>query len=372
MFQRGLLMSKLFESININGLLLSNRFVRSATWEGMATEDGHCTDRLVELMVALAEGGVGLIITSHAYVHPRGQAGPWQLGIYDDALIPGLTEMAGAVHDRSGKIVAQLAHAGLYADAELTGQAPLAPSSVTGFTQNVPEEMNPADIGQVVDAFADAARRAKTAGFDGVQIHAAHGYLLSQFLSPQFNRRSDAYGRGVSDRARIVLEVLEEIRSRVGPDYPVLIKMNTGDYLEGGLELEDALTIAALLESAGIDAIELSGGTGASGKLSPVRTGINREEQEAYFEDAARRFRNQVGVPLLLVGGIRSYSIAERIVSQNIADCISMSRPFIREPDLVNRWRSGDRSRSTCLSDNRCFVPIRNGEGVYCVTEKRR
>ena len=115
----------------------------------------------------------------------------------------------------------------------------------------------------------------------------------------------------------------------------------------------------------------LSGGTGASGKLRPVRTGIKHEEQEAYFESAANAFRKRVRVPLLLVGGIRSYSVAERIVSQNIADCISMSRPFIREPDLINRWKSGDRSRATCLSDNRCFVPIRKGEGVYCVTAKR-
>ena len=365
-------MSKLFESININGMILSNRFVRSATWAGMATDDGRCTDRLIELMTQLADGGVGLIITGHAYVHRRGQAGPWQLGIYDDILIPGLAQMTEAVHHRSGKIVAQLAHAGLYADPELTGRPPLAPSAVTGFTQTPPAEMDTADIEEAVAAFAAAAARAKTTGFDGVQIHAAHGYLLSQFLSPRFNHRSDTYGGNTANRSRIVLEVLEAIRQQVGPDWPVLIKINTGDYLEGGLELAEAVQIGERLETAGISAIELSGGTGASGKLRPIRTGIKREEQEAYFEAAAAAFRRQVRVPLILVGGIRSFSVAERIVSQDIADCISMSRPFIREPDLVNRWKSGDRSRSTCLSDNRCFVPIRNGEGVYCVTDKQR
>ena len=364
-------MSKLFEPIGINGMILSNRFVRSATWEGMATEDGRCTDRLIDLMVNLVDGGVGLIITGHAYVHRRGQAGPWQLGIYDDALISGLSRMTRAVRDRSGKIVVQLAHAGLYADAALTGQPPLAPSKVTGLTQTMPEEMRPADIETIVGAFADAAGRAKTAGFDGVQIHAAHGYLLSQFLSPRFNQRSDRYGGAVANRSRIVLEVLEAIRHRVGSDFPVLVKVNTGDFLEGGLELADALEIAGLLESAGIDAFELSGGTGASGKLRPIRTGIASEKQEAYFEAAAREFRKRLKVPLLLVGGIRSFAVAERIVDRQIADCISMSRPFIREPDLVNRWKSGDRSRATCLSDNRCFVPIRNGEGVCCITEKR-
>ncbi|KPJ78603.1 MAG: NADH:flavin oxidoreductase [Deltaproteobacteria bacterium SG8_13] len=365
-------MSILFEPITIGSLILPNRFVRSATWEGMAGDDGRCTDRLIELTVKLVEGGIGLIITSHSYVHRRGQAGPWQLGIYGDSLIPGLTRMTRAVHERSGKIVAQLAHAGLYADTQLTGRSPLAPSAVSDAGETVPEEMRAADIQQLVAAFAAAAARAKTAGFDGVQIHAAHGYLLSQFLSPRFNRRSDAYGGNVINRARIVLEVLAAVRQQVGPDYPVLIKMNTGDYLEGGLELTDALEVGVLLETAGIDAIELSGGTGASGKLRPVRAGIHREEQEAYFEAAAREFRKRVRVPLLLVGGVRSFSVADRIVSQNIADCISMSRPFIREPDLVNRWKSGDRSRSTCLSDNRCFVPIRNGEGVYCVSAKRR
>ena len=365
-------MTTLFDSIDINGMLLSNRFVRSATWEGLATEDGRCTDRLTELMTQLVDGGVGLIITGHAYVLRRGQAGPWQLGIYDDTLIPGLTQMTGAVHQRSGKIVAQLAHAGLYADVDRIGQPPLAPSVLTDLTETTPGEMRPVDIEQVIDAFGAAALRAKTAGFDGVQIHAAHGYLLSQFLSPRFNLRTDAYGGNDVKRARIVLEVLETIRQRVGPDYPVLIKMNAGDYLEGGLEPADAIRIGTRLASAGIDAIELSGGTGASGKLRPVRTGIKTVAQEAYFETAAAAFREQVRVPLILVGGIRSFSVAERIVSQDIADCISMSRPFIREPGLVNRWKSGDRSRSTCLSDNRCFVPINKGEGLYCVTEKRR
>lgn len=365
-------MSALFDPIDINGMSLSNRFVRSATWEGMATEDGRCTEKLTEVMTTLAEGGVGLIITGHAYVHRRGQAGPWQLGIYDDQLTPGLGQMVRAVHERSGKIVAQLAHAGLYADAALTGRQPLAPTQLTGFTPTPPEEMGPADIDAVIDAFAGAARRAQRAGFDGVQIHAAHGYLLSQFLSPLFNRRTDAYGGKTENRARILLDALKQVRRQVGPNYPVLIKMNTGDHLDGGLELAEALQIGAMLERAGIDAIELSGGTGASGKLRPVRTGINRPEQEAYFEPAARAFRKQVGLPLLLVGGIRSFAVAERIVAENIADCISMSRPFIREPDLVNRWKSGDRSPATCLSDNRCFVPIRNGKGIACVTAKRQ
>jgi len=365
-------MSHLFEPMAIHTLVVPNRFVRSATWEGMATEDGRCTDRLVELMVQLADGGVGLIITGHAYVNRRGQAGPWQLGICDDRLLPGLQRMTAAVHARSGRIALQLAHAGLYADPDLTGRPPLAPSALTGFTRALPEEMSPADIDRVVADFGEAARRARSAGFDAVQVHAAHGYLLSQFLSPRFNRRSDAYGGSLENRTRILVEALGRIRQAVGPDYPVLVKMNTSDHLAGGLELREAAGIARRLEAAGIDAIELSGGTGASEKLRPVRTGICREEQEAYFAAAARAFRPEVRIPLLLVGGIRSFAVAERIVTGGIADGISMSRPFIREPGLVDRWRSGDRSKAACLSDNRCFVPVRNGEGLRCVHLKDR
>lgn len=363
-------MPSLFEPTQLNGLKLSNCFVRSATWEGMAEPDGACTDQLTALMAALAEGGVGLIVTGHTYVDRRGQAGPWQLGIDRDDRIAGLRQMTAAVHARDGRIVMQLAHAGLMADTALTAQAPLAPSRVEGFSKIAAREMTLADIADAVEAFGAAAERAKAAGFDGVQIHAAHGYLLSQFLSPSFNRRDDSHGGTVEKRLRIVLEVLERIRRSVGRQYPVLIKINTQDFLEDGLDLPEAVHSAVMLEKAGIDAIELSGGTGASGKMRPVRTGIKSKDREAYFEDAAKTFRRQLKVPLILVGGIRSYETAERIVAAKTADYISMSRPFIREPDLVNRWKSGDRRKSTCVSDNRCFVPIREGRGVKCVHDR--
>jgi 2,4-dienoyl-CoA reductase-like NADH-dependent reductase (Old Yellow Enzyme family) len=364
-------MSPLFDATQINGMMLSNRFVRSATWEGMAESDGSCTDRLTALMEKLAAGGVGLVITGHTYVDRRGQAGPWQLGIDCADRVPPLQKMTTAVHAQNGKIVMQLAHAGLMADTDQTGTIPLAPSIVDGYSKIPAREMTPDDIGEVVDAFGTAAARAKAAGFDGVQIHAAHGYLLSQFLSPVFNHRSDTYGGTVGNRAQIVLEVIRGIRQTVGDRYPVLIKMNTADHLAGGLELPDAVTAAVLFQAAGIDAIELSGGTGASGKLRPVRTGIKSKEREAYFEEAARSFRQQATVPLILVGGIRSYETAARIITENTADYVSMSRPFIREPDLINRWQSGDLKRATCVSDNRCFIPIRKGLGVTCVTDAK-
>jgi len=364
-------MSKLFEKTKINGLTLENRFVRSATWEGMAADDGAVTPKLTETMVNLAIGGVGLIITGHAYVEKRGQAGQWQLGICGDGHTGGLTEMVDAVHGAGGKIVAQLAHSGIWADPALTGTSPMAPSPVEGVTQHPIEEMTPDTIAEVAEAFGNAAGRAKEAGFDGVQIHSAHGYLLSQFLSPFFNRREDGYGGAVENRVRIHREVLSAVRSRVGTDYPVLIKINTGDFIEGGLEVSDAVTAGKYLEADGLDAIELSGGTGLSGKLSPIRTGIRKPSDEGYFRDAAVAFKKEISIPLILVGGLRSFETAEQMVDSRIADYISMSRPFIREPGLISRWRSGDRSKATCLSDSRCFVPARAGKGIYCVIDER-
>ncbi|MBW2147426.1 MAG: NADH:flavin oxidoreductase [Deltaproteobacteria bacterium] len=364
-------MSKLFETTEINGMKLANRFVRSATWEGMAAADGACTPVLTELMARLAKGGVGLIITSHAYVRPEGQATPRQLGIYKDEFIEGLQEMTRAVHTNGGRIVLQIAHAGFFANARLTGQTPLAPSRVENFDQSPRREMAAEEIQDIVEAFGQAARRAREAAFDGVQIHAAHGYLLSQFFSPAFNRRRDAYGGPVEHRARALLEVLQTVRASVGREFPIMVKMNCQDFLDGGLTVEDSLQAAAMLQEGGIDAIELSGGTGVSGELGPIRTGITSEDKEAYFKEEARVFKKKFSVPLMLVGGIRSFHLAERLVDEGWADYISMSRPFIREPALVKRWASGDRSKAACISDNRCRRPAIAGEGIYCVVEKK-
>ncbi len=364
-------MSKLFEATEINGMKLANRFVRSATWEGMAEDDGSVTPRLIDLMTQLAEGQVGLIISGHAYIKPEGQAGIKQLGIYKDELIDGLRQMTQAVHHQDGRIVLQMAHSGCMADPNLTGQAPLGPFNVEGFSKFPCKAMTVRDIQELIEAFGQAARRAKEAGFDGVQIHAAHGYLLNQFISPYFNKRRDTYGGPVENRARVLLEVLQEVRSMVGTDYPVLIKLNSQDFLEGGLTLEDSLRIGIILQDKGIDALELSGGTLRSGMLSPTRAGITSEEKEAYFQEAANAFKEKLKIPLMLVGGIRSLPVAERIIHQGVADYLSMSRPFIREPGLVKRWMSGDRSKAACLSDNQCFGAARAGEGLYCVVEKK-
>lgn len=364
-------MAKLFERSVINGMELSNRFVRSATWEGMATADGSVTPKLTAAMIALAKGGVGLIITSHAYVLPEGQASPWQLGVYKDEHIEGLQKMTTAVHDFGAKIALQVSHGGNFALEASIGRPPLVVSDFDGLSKSPRQEMTREYIREVVVAFGDAARRAKAAGFDGLQIHSAHGYLLSQFLSPAFNRREDEYGGSIENRARVHLEILQAVRKAVGKSFPVLIKLNCRDFSDDGLSMEESLKVGCMPADAGLDAIELSGGLLTGGKLSPSRPGIKSEEQEAYFRQDAQAFKKAINIPLILVGGIRSLEVSERLVGDGVADYVSMSRPLIREPDLINRWKGGDRRRALCKSDNLCFGPGVKGQGVYCVTAEK-
>ncbi|MGD2097333.1 MAG: NADH:flavin oxidoreductase [Desulfobacterales bacterium] len=363
--------NRLFEPSEINGMKLQNRFVRSATWEGLAAKDGSCASQLVGLMETLAKGGVGLIISSHAYVQKVGQAGTGQLGIHNDDLIPGLKKMTAAVHGQNGKIVCQLAHAGFFGTEKLSGQTPIAPSVIDGIAKGMRREMTAEDIQRVITAFEAAARRAKIAGFDGVQIHAAHGYLLSEFISPMFNHRTDEYGGSIENRARLPLAVLQTIREAVGADYPVLIKLNCKEFVDEGLQPEEFVQVGKMLADAGIDAIEISGGIPVSPKTRPSQLGINKEEKEAYFQQEARALRKAADVTLILVGGTRSFNVAEGLVAEGVADYISMSRPLIREPHLINRWKAGDLTKSACVSDNLCFQPAIKGEGIYCVTEER-
>jgi 2,4-dienoyl-CoA reductase-like NADH-dependent reductase (Old Yellow Enzyme family) len=369
---RGGNVSRLFEKTTINGMGLSNRFVRSATWEGMAGEDGSCTPALIDVAVQLARGGVGLIITGHAFVRDDGRAGPWQMAIYDDKFLPGLIAMTDAVHGEGGHIVAQITHAGCRAAARLSGLQAIGPSPLDSDPSVTCKEMTHADIEEISDSFARAAVRAREARFDGVQIHAAHGYLVSQFLSPFFNKRKDGYGGGIENRTRMVLEVLRAVRKGVGEDYPVLMKINSEDFVEDGFTVNDMVEASMLLEQAGIDAIEMSGGNAYSGDYLPSRKRKpGTEEEEVYYREAARYFKEKVRLPLMLVGGIRSYDVAEQLISEGLADYIAMCRPFIREPGLVNRWQSGDIRKAFCISDNGCFKPAFQGEGVRCTVEKR-
>jgi 2,4-dienoyl-CoA reductase-like NADH-dependent reductase (Old Yellow Enzyme family) len=286
-------------------------------------------------------------------------------------MIPGLQKMAGAIHKNGGKTVCQLAHAGFFANAQLSGQTPIAPSLVEGMAEGPRKEITKKDILDITEAFAAAAKRARNAGFDGVQLHGGHGYLLSSFLSPLFNHRTDEYGGPIENRARMALEVFQAVRESVGINFPVLIKMNSKEFVDGGLTTQDFVQAGKMLADAGIDAIEISGGLPLSATTRSSQLGINKEEKEAYFQEEARALRRQTDVPIILVGGNRSFQVAERLVDEGSADYISMSRPLIREPDLINRWKAGDLTKAACVSDNMCFKPMMEGKGIYCLTEER-
>ena len=362
-------MSSLFQNNSLAGIQLRNRSVRSATYEGMATKDGLMTPRLIEEMTKLAKGEVGLIISGHAYVSPEGNARKQQLAVDRDECIPGLKEMAKAVHASGGRIIVQLAHAGAQAPYETA----IGPSPIKrAMGDSICREMSKTDIANTVKAFGQAAVRVQKAGFDGVQIHAAHGYLLSQFLSPFFNKRTDEYGGDIKGRSRIIVEILRLIKEKCGNDYPVMIKINSEDFADGGLSREDSLAACSILEQEGIDAIEFSGGAfGASRKgFESIRKGDPEKTDKVYYFEAAKEYKEKINVPLILVGGIRYYENAEKLLSDNICDYISLCRPLIREPNLIKRWHSGDKSRATCISCNLCLRLIFTGKTLYCVMEK--
>ncbi len=365
-------MKEMFESTSIKGMSLANRFIYSATWDGCADDKGFCTQRNIDMLMERVNGGVGLIITGMAYVKPEGKAAPWQLAACGDEYIDGLAKLAGAIHDAQGKVVLQLAHSGCYAPSALTGHEALGAS--TNDTDKFPQcrEMTLQEIGQVVEAFGKAAGRAKKAGFDGVQLHGAHGYLLSQFLSPFFNKRTDNYGGSIENRARILVEALKAVRNEVGEEFLVFVKINSQDFVEGGLTEDEMLQVCAMLKNAGVDAIEMSGGTVyASGAFSCCRIGaLDTPEKEVYYRNSAIRFKEKVTVPLMLVGGIRSPEVAGKLVSEGLADYVSLCRPLIREPKLIKRWKDGDTAPAACIYCNGCFGPGLKGEGVQCIFGK--
>ena len=356
--------TNLFEQASIKGLQLKNRFIRSATMEGMATFDGRPTPELKELYCNLAEGEVGFIITGVACIEAW-KNGPGTSGleppltvsllaIFDDSYIDNWREIISAVHARGTKIAMQITHLGRLPD--MRGATPIAPSAVP--IENipvVPREMTVPDIEDMVEKFAQACRRVKEAGFDAVQILGAHGHLINNFMSPYTNLRTDAYGGSTANRARFIVEIVNRARMLVGPDFPLMMKMNFNDFVEGGLEKDDAVDIARIIAQAGIDCIEVSGGTLSESKNHIAVKGIQKEHQEAYFQTYAQALKEKVSIPVMLVGGIRSPQVAAKVIEEGAADLISLCRPLIRELALIKRWKNGDEEKATCISCNQCY-----------------
>ena len=368
-------MNILFDPVKIRGMAIKNRFVRSATYDGCAEKTGHVSPAQIEIYRKLAEGGVGLIITGITYVHASGQISPFQNSLAGDDCIPGFEALAKAVHDRGAKIAVQLFHGGreIAKVYRTERKQAIAPSFVRDdpYFHAPYRAMTDEEIGEVIAAFGDAAARAREAGLDAVQIHGAHAYLLSQFLSPFTNRRADQWGGSLSNRLRLHREIYRDIRANVGQDYPVLIKIGVQDGFPRGLEFQEGKRAAEYLARWGFDALEISSGLRGPGyENSEFRTGIGRSEQEGYFRQWCKEIRRAVDIPVIMVGGLRSPGLMEDVIRSGDADLVSLSRPLIREPGIINEWKKNDQHRATCISCNKCFEAILEGKGLHCVYEK--
>ncbi len=359
-------MSILFEPRSIGTLELPSRLIRSATAEYMSDREGRPEQPLADLYAELARGGIGLIITGHTFVHQGGRCHLHMTGAHRDDLIPALEMLTRAVHEEGGLVAMQLNHGGRQCAADAIPGLPVAPSPVPlSKVRERPQELNEDAIREIITAFAEAAGRAKAAGFDGVQIHGAHGYLVNQFNSPAANRRRDQWGGTPARRMRFLEEMAASIRDQVGDDYPLLIKLGMEDHVRDGLTLKDSVEIVRHLADWGLNALETSGGIG----MTSVRKDILHAEEEAYFLDFARAAREASDLPIILVGGLRSREVMKRILEEGSADFISMSRPLIREPDLPRRLRDGQEC-SSCISCNLCWPP-RGEYGIACRDPKR-
>jgi 2,4-dienoyl-CoA reductase-like NADH-dependent reductase (Old Yellow Enzyme family) len=356
-------MKSLFDQTQFAGIKLKNRFIRSATYDGVADEHGHMTEALFHVYEDLAKGEVGTIITGLTSVTDLEQSSPGQMCIYDDSFIEEYKKMTGIIHSYNANIILQMACLSSQTAPNTSGKIVWGPSAIEDLNyNNTPQEMTLKDILTVQTAFAEAALRAKKAGFDGVQMHVAHGYLLSKFLTPYYNRRTDGYGGSIENRARMILETYQAIRAKVGLEYPILIKINSEDYMDQGMTFAECKYVCKKLAEAGINAIEISGGSFSSRpNEGPMRT--VKPEQEPYFKAYAAELAQEIEIPVIAVGGNRELTSLTEIVNKTSIEYISLSRPLICESNLISRWQSGDLKRAKCISCNKCFHP----DGTSCI-----
>lgn len=351
-------------------LRLRNRTMRSATWEGLADAEGRMTAPLAEAMAALARGGVGLVTFSHTTVAPEGQASVRQLAIYTDAQAESMRAAVAAVHAAGALCSLQLSHGGRFAlsDARV-GPSDVALATAAGVPLRPCRAATAADLDGIVAAFRDGAVRAARAGFDCVTVHAAHGYLLSQFLSPLFNRRTDEYGGPLANRARLLRRVVAACRAALGPAVPVLVKLNTDDFAAGGLTVAESAQVAQWLAADGAALVEASGGS-IVGRFTGIRTGA--AATEGYHAAAARTWRTALHAAGLgrclvaLVGGLRAADACNRFLADGVCDIVALSRPLIREPDLVQHWRADPHYVAQCISCSACHAAIKKDLGYFC------
>jgi len=388
----------IFEPTSLAGIKLNNRIIRSATHEGMADEKGFPTEKLKKLYIRLAKGGVGAIITGYAAIQQDGKSPMFAMTMIDnDDSIPKYREITQAVHEHGTPIIMQIAHCGRQTRSKITGYKPVAPSAIRHafYNEDMPKELSEDDINRLIDNFVSAIIRVKQSEFDGVQLHLAHGYLLSDFLSSHSNKRKDGWGGSTENKYRIIGEIIKRAKEQAG-NFPILVKMNAHDGRKNGMRIEEAVQIAKMLETSGCSAIEVSCGIVEDGLYSirgeqlpvdaimeymfkyknlprfikkiskPVLKTLKQQiPLLKYNLDAAIQIKKSVNLPVIVVGGINNIDDIRSIIEHDNIDFVSMCRPFIIEPNIVNKFFEGIQTKSKCIICNYCWI-IGNEKPLRC------
>lgn len=380
----------IFEQSEIGSIKLKNRVIRSATHEGMADENGYPTDRLLKIYEMLAKNDVGCIITGYAGVMQNGKSNYHNmLMINNDSFIDSYKTLTRKIHDHQTPIILQIAHCGRQTRSKITGLPTVAPSPIRDkfFNEETPTELSESEILEIIDNFVSAIERAKEAEFDGVQLHLAHGYLLSQFLSSYTNRRTDKWGGSTENKFEIIKEIFKRSKHVVG-DFPILVKLNAHDGRKGGMTINETIEIAKMLAKSGCAGIEVSCGVYEDGlytirgeklpidavlaynfKYKSLPTIIKRISKWViplisrrikpivnYNVSFAKMIKENVNIPIIVVGGIKSIDSIRTLITEGNADYVSLSRPFIIEPNIVKKFKNGSQSISKCIDCNYCGI----------------
>ncbi len=358
-------MSKLFEPFKINRLEIKNRFVRSATVDNLG-KDKIVSEAQIAFYREMARGEVGLIISSGLFPSLDGWTAPGQLGIHHDDMIPSLKKLAEVVHKNGGKVAAQLMHAGWFGNPRTCGYQPVGPSAmVNPANKLLARELSSAEVYEHVDDFVQAGRRAYEAGFDAVQIHGAHGWLVSSFLSPVTNHRQDEWGGSPEKRTKFVIRIIEGIRKLTGPRFPIMIKLGLKDYHPQGKTVEEGISSVKSFIKAGLDAVEVS-----EGVEEEAFHHIRKDALHPYYIEECRQARSALGIPIILVGGMRQLEEIRQVVDGGIADAVSMCRPFIMDQHIVQKFHQGKADNSKCTSCNLCIAEMQK-QTIHCVFNKK-
>lgn len=349
-----------FEKNQLGTLELKNRLIRSAAGSGVASKEGEVTDAVRSWYKEVARGGASMIISEMMTAWDDSNFPEYYLRIDDDRYIQGLSDLAKIVHAEDSKLIAQIGNYGSLLH-WTPNKTPVGPSAIKDEVSGItPHPLSEEEIKTIIHYFIDAAKRAQKAGIDGVQVHAAHGFLLNKFINPYYNRRTDAYGEDVKGRSKIIVEILEGIKWACGSDFLVLLKINSSDHIDEdyGFKFEESKQVSHYLSEMGFDGIEVSSGL-AGGKITPARP----IKEVAYNLDYAEIIADQIKAPVILVGGIRSLDLAEKIIGETSIHSVAMTRALNMAPDLINKWAEGEQASSKCTGCNRCFVT----DGQLCI-----